>query len=132
MCSQCFNEVWLCWISRSTKIHSMEVTSMLQQPLCQDYQLHCPSSVYWLMSASSKPNNNSGCDVPYRRLFFYQRLAHGPAYTRNTDDGLLEPHCSMFLRGWLVFFIHHLSTRCIICTYVLVTNWTFSQALVHR
>ena len=53
-------------------------------------------------------------DVAYRRLYFYHRLAHGPAYTRNTDNRLVEPHCSM---------LHVLR--------VFVTNEKFSQSLIH-
>ena len=68
-----------------------------------------PFFSYWLVSVSENPENNSRCDIAYRRLFFYYRLAHGPAYTRNTDGRLLELHCSMFLQGLLMFFIHHLS-----------------------
>ena len=47
--------------------------------------------------------------IVYRGLFFYHRLPHGPVYTRNTDDRLVEPHCFMFLPGSLAFSIHHLS-----------------------
>ena len=129
LCSQCLNKFWLYWISDSEKIHSMETTLML----------HWQSSVYWFMSVYQKPFNNSRCDVTYRRLFFYQRsahwflsvsqkspcnsccnvayrrlffyhwLAHRPAYACNTDDRLVEPHCSMFLQASLAFSIHHMS-----------------------
>ena len=109
LCSQSLNEFWLYWISGSPKMHLMEATSMLLQLPHQVYQLHCPSSVYWLMSVSQKPDDNSCCDFAYRRLFFYHTLAHGPAYTRSTDYRLAEPHCSMFLQGSLVFSIRHLS-----------------------
>ena len=35
---------------------------------------------------SQKPNEYSLYDFASRRLFFYHRLAHEPAYTRNSDD----------------------------------------------
>ena len=107
--SQCLNEFWFYWTSGSTKMHSMEARLMLLQLLCLAYRLHCPSSVYWIMSDFQKQDDNSHCDVAYRRLFFYHRLAHGPAYPRNTDYRLVKLHCSMFLQVALAFFIHHLS-----------------------
>ena len=97
LCFQLLNKFWLYWILGSTKMYPMEGKLKLLQLLCQTYQLHCPFSVYWLMSASQKTDNNSCCDNAYRRLFFYHWLGHGPAYTRNTDDRLVEPDCFMFL-----------------------------------
>ena len=41
--------------------------------------------------------------------FQIHRFAHGPEYTRNSDDWLVEQYCSKFLQGSLVFFIRHLS-----------------------
>ena len=69
-----------------------------------------PTSFFFfsLLIVSQKPDNNSRCDDAYRRLFFYYRLAHGPVYTRDTDDRMVEPLCSMFLQGSLSFSIHHL------------------------
>ena len=58
------------------------------------------SSVYWLMNVSQNPDDNSRCDITYRMLFFCNWRAHGSAYMRNTDDWLVEPHCSMFLQGY--------------------------------
>ena len=108
------------WItSDCTKMHLMEATSGLLHLLCQTYRLHYPSSVYWLMSVFQKLDDNFRCNVAYKRFFLYHRLAHGPAYTRttddwfveprDTDDWLVEPHCFMFLQGLLALFIHHLS-----------------------
>ena len=107
ICSNCFVFPVLEWVLvvlelRLTKMHQMEGTSMLLQLLCQVYQLHCPSSVYWLMSVSQKPDDNCSLDVTYRRLFFYNRLAQGPAYTRNTDDRLVKLY--YFLRFVRVFY----------------------------
>ena len=103
------NEFWLYWTSISTKIHPMEEALMLLQFLCQTYQLHCPSSVYWLMSVSQKSDETFRFDIAYRKTFLYHRLAHELAYTCNTDDRFVDPHCSMFLQGSLTFSIHHLS-----------------------
>ena len=118
-CSQCLNDFWLYWTSGSTKMHLMEATSGLLQLLCQTCRLHYPSWVYWLMSVLQKLDDNSRCNVAYKRFFLYNRLAHGPVYTRttddwlveprNTDDWLVEPHCFMFLQGLSALFIHHLS-----------------------
>ena len=80
-CSQSLNEFWLYWISSSAKVHSIEATSMLLQHLWRAYQLNCPSSVYWLMNASQKPDDHSRCDNAYRKLFFCHWLAHGALYT---------------------------------------------------
>ena len=45
LCSQCLNEFWLYWISDSTKMNTMELTSMLLQLPRQVCQLYCPFSV---------------------------------------------------------------------------------------
>ena len=142
LCSKCLNEFWLYWILGSTKMHSMEATSMLLQFPRQAYQLHCPSLFFIVLlhcllinECLPKPGDNSCCDTAYRRLLFYPRLAHEPAYTCNTDDRSVEPHYFMFLQGSLTFSIHHLSNlmhHYIIRTYVFVTNKTFSHALIHR
>ena len=60
-----------------------------------------------ILSVSQKPDDNSRSNIAYRRLFSYHRLAHGLAYTRNNDNRLVEPHCSMFLQGSLTFSISH-------------------------
>ena len=109
LCSHCLNEFWLYWILGWTNTHPMEATSMLLQFLSQACQLHCSFSVYWLLSVSRKPYDNSRCDVAYRKLFSYHGLAHEPACTSNTDDQSIEPHCSMFLQALLAFSIHHMS-----------------------
>ena len=74
-CSQCLNDFWLYWISGSTKMHLMEVTSGLLQLLCQTYRLHYPSSVYWLMSVFQKLDDNSRCNVAYKRFFFVSPIS---------------------------------------------------------
>ena len=103
LCSQSLREFWLYWISSSTKMHPIKTTSMLLQLLCQLYQLHCPSSVYWLMSLSQKLDDYSRCDNAYRKLFFYHWYAHGAVYTCNNDHRVVEPSSSMFLQSSLKF-----------------------------
>ena len=130
--SQCLNELRLYWIWGSTKMHPMEVKSMLLQFPCHAYKCHWLSSVYWLMSVSQKLDQYSLWAVAYRRLFFYHQLAHGPAYTRNADGWLGEPHCSMFYKVLQRFPSIICEAWCINPTYVFVTNETFSHAMIHR
>ena len=104
----CVSSAWTnsgCTGSQTQQRCTFKATSVLLQPLCQAYQFHWPSWFYWLMGVSRKSDNNSRCNVAYRRFFFYHLLDHGPLYTRITDDRLVKPHHSMFVNVFLMLCV---------------------------
>ena len=108
----CVSSAWTnsgCTGSQTQQRCTFKAASVLLQLLCQAFQFHWPSWFYWLMGVSRKSDNNSRCNVAYRRFFFYHLLDHGPLYTRITDDRLVKPHHSMFLQRSLMFSLCYVS-----------------------